>query len=230
MTAPPSSPILPRARHLPDERAPGAPGTPPAGGVLLARQMAEAGASRAEIARAMGLHYSSLTRLARRHGIAFRDARAGAGRTCVRRDQWRALHDQGLTAHEAAAALGATVRAAWEAARRGGYRFAKKAAPDPLPGKIARLIASGCWQREAARRLGMDARSVARIAQRHGLTFPPCPRPEPKPKAAPRPSPMDGLTEAERADARLFMRKGLRRDEAVRVVLEDRAHRQRRAA
>jgi transcriptional regulator with GAF, ATPase, and Fis domain len=225
---PPSPARLSPARDAPPARpvagATGAPGTPPAGGASLARQMAEAGASREETARALGIHRSSLTRLARRHGIAFRDGRQNARRACPRGARWRELHEQGLTAHEAAAVMGASVRAAYQAARRGGYRFRRCDRDDTLRRRIARLIAEGCWLREAARRLAMDARSVARVAARHGLTFPPYPA------LRRTPDPVEALSPAERADWRLFRWKGFSRDEALRIVLDDRARQSRKVA
>lgn len=172
---------------------------------------------------------------------------------------WRRCFDAGMTAAEAAAALGSNRSVAFRAAKRLGYSLPDGRKSEPYrAASVARLLApdsrakaiaarwpgrvpltadqwracfdKGMTASEAAKALGRDSSSAARVAKRLGYDLPDGRRTaaaraacrERRRGKAPRqrkPTLREQLTDAERADFDLLRRKGgYRRDQALAAI------------
>jgi DNA-binding NarL/FixJ family response regulator len=132
------------------------------------RELLEAGHSRSDIARTLGVSHSTVSRYAQRFGFSKAKPRNPA---C----DWaavRAYYDAGHTVRECQERFGFSIRAWREATQRGDVSIRKTRLPAHASEKralIAEMLSQGWLQAQIAAELGMSKPTVSYHARRLGV-------------------------------------------------------------
>ena len=94
---------------------------------------------------------------------------AAPDRKCLRAADWRRCAEAGMTAAQAAEALGRTIRAAWYMSSKRGIQF--KGGRVATRARWAACAAAGMTKAEAAKHLGVSRTAATNAAKRYGLRF-----------------------------------------------------------